>query len=130
MNHPEFTGFPAILLTATLLSACATSPQPATPLPSATEAGTHQTSPEPTRPQPLCAWSQIRGIATLLSTTSALTDPTFATWQFFPGDDIVFHRLPQGANTGDEYKALLRRPMTGPCQPELYLVAPLLDTEY
>lgn len=122
MMHASRLRSAAILLTAALLTACAAT-TPVTPAPEG--AVSQPTPPVPVQPSPLCAWSQVRGVATVLSVTSAMTNPALATWQFFPGDDIVFHPLPGGASGGDEYKALLRRPLTGPCEPELYLVGPL-----
>lgn len=117
------------VLVATLLSACATTPQ-LNPVPDAPPATVSEPSPPaPVQPIPRCAWSQIRGVAIIVSVTSAMANPDLATWQFFPGDDIVFHPLPPGAARGDEYKALLRRPMTGPCKAELYLVGPLVVGE-
>lgn len=66
---------------------------------------------KPTRPNPEhCAWSDVRGIAKLLARTGLS-----GTWQFFPGDDVLFHAVPAGARPEDEFKALLRRPMSGPC---------------
>ncbi|WP_166269653.1 hypothetical protein [Marinobacter caseinilyticus] len=80
--------------------------------------------PEP-QPEALCAWSQIRGIATLLA-MDPTRQPPQGTWQFFPGDDVVFVPVPDQAQPGDEYKALLRRPLSGGCQtPVLILVAPV-----
>lgn len=119
---------PFLALVATmLLTACAISPVPVTQPDGDPEPASPQSPSSGARPQPLCAWSQLRGIATVLSLSSAMANgsESLATWQFFPGDDIVFHPLPAGADVGDEYKALLRRPMNGPCQPELYLVGPL-----
>ncbi len=127
MLHPEsYRTFAAVGL-ATLMSACASTPwtaspphpQPA-PLPQAAEDDLHGQW-----PQPPCAWSQVRGVAKLLS-LGPQPDRSRATWQFFPGDDILLHPAPPGSRVGDEFKALLRRPMNGPCrQLELYLVAPL-----
>ncbi|WP_375176654.1 hypothetical protein [Marinobacter mobilis] len=125
MRHASQLRATAALLVATLLSACASTP-PVTSTPvDTTDTNAHRTPPPPVQPIPRCAWSQVRGVATILSVTSAMANPALATWQFFPGDDIVFHPLPGGAARGDEYKALLRRPMTGPCEAELYLVGPL-----
>lgn len=112
----------------TLLTACASQPGPA-PVPGA-DTDTKWQPPRPGQgadrhPQPPCAWSQIRGIAKLLSLTSAHPERQ-ATWQFFPGDDILFHPAPHDSGIGDEFKALLKRPLNGPCDgPELYLVAPI-----
>lgn len=127
MFHPDHFRTLAAISLATLLSACASTPWTASP-----QEGDGASSPQTTddaslgqRPEPPCAWSQVRGVAKLLALGRA-PDHGRATWQFFPGDDILFHPAPEGSRVGDEYKALLRRPMNGPCrQAELYLVAPI-----
>lgn len=110
---------------ALVISACATAPGPtstdgASPQSPAEEAE----PPEPVtteppdggseRPRPPaqepCAWTEVRGIATLLAVTGQS-----GTWQFVPGDDVLFHTVPAGARPEDEFKALLRRPLSGPC---------------
>ncbi|MDX1755165.1 MAG: hypothetical protein R3175_03810 [Marinobacter sp.] len=124
MLHPDRCRMLATLGLMALLSACASTPWSSAPpqneelsQPSASELGQ--------RPQPPCAWSQVRGVAKLVSLGQA-PDRSRATWQFFPGDDILFHPAPPGSQVGDEFKALLRRPLNGVCrEPELYLVAPL-----
>ena len=69
----------------------------------------------------LCAWSKTRGVASLLA-----REEDVGTWQFFPGDDILFHPVPRGARSGAEYRAILERPLNGPCEKErLILVAPI-----
>lgn len=69
----------------------------------------------------LCAWSKVRGVASLLA-----REEDIGTWQFFPGDDILFHPVPNGAGKGAEYRAILERPLNGPCEKErLILVAPI-----
>lgn len=69
----------------------------------------------------LCAWTKIRGVASLLA-----REKEVGTWQFFPGDDILFHPVPTGAKQGAEYRAILERPLNGPCETErLILVAPI-----
>lgn len=118
----------AALLVSALLTACASQPAPA-PAPDADNDSNWQ-SPLPAQDgdsqrQSPCAWTQVRGVAKLLSLTSARSAQQ-ATWQFFPGDDILFHPAPAGSQVGDEFKALLRRPLNGQCETlELYLVAPL-----
>ena len=85
-------------------------------------------APRPTPKRP-CAWSQTRGIATLLAATptsdaraSAVEEP----WQFVPGDKVVFHKRPDTAAVGDEFKAMLKEPLSGPCRrPQLLLFSPL-----
>lgn len=117
---------PALAL---LISACATTPPPSPPSdsnqtpatgdnhtdsvtaepPDATET---QSKPEPapeSAPEP-CAWSEVRGIAKLLAVSGQT-----GTWQFFPGDKILFHAVPKGARVDDEFKALLRQALSGPC---------------
>ncbi len=69
-------------------------------------------APEKEQPPGVCAWSKTRGIATLLAVK---TEPPRGTWQFFPGDKVVFHAVPDEASPGDEFKALLQTPMSGPC---------------
>lgn len=125
-----------------LLGGCASTPAPQpetapdfTPIPPVSvpvegEAGESDEPPpqtEPRQPEPeqqppaLCAWSKTRGVASLL----AVEEGT-GTWQFFPGDDIVFKQVPSGAGAGAEYRAILERPLNGPCDRErLILVAPL-----
>lgn len=89
-----------------------TAPQPRSE--DAREADTDQTP-------ALCAWSKTRGVASLLA-----REKEVGTWQFFPGDDILFHPVPSGAADGAEYRAILERPLNGPCEKErLILVAPL-----
>ncbi len=146
MRHPD-TGcrlgpprLAAVLLACALVSACASRPGPepapaVTPepdSPSAGEATPTQPPPAPAvqppaKPTPAqlpCAWSKIRGVATLLAI--AESPPARGTWQFFPGDEVVFHPVPESASTGDEFKALLRRPMSGGCkEPELVLFGPV-----
>lgn len=112
---------PALAL---VISACATVPGP-TPATGASEqppaskpepaepvvAEPPDTRHAPSRPKPgPCAWTDVRGIAKLL----ALTGKS-GTWQFFPGDDVLFHTVPTGARPDDEFKALLRRPLNGAC---------------
>lgn len=126
-----------------ILSACATSPpadaplvivpaeQPAPqvtdepapePEPSPTPSKIRTTPPEPDKP---CAWSQTRGVATLTGVAQK-QGVAEGTWQFFPGDEIVFHPVPDDASKGDEYKALLRRPLSGDCEhPRLIIVSPV-----
>ncbi|MCH8499340.1 MAG: hypothetical protein LAT63_12755 [Marinobacter sp.] len=104
----------------TLFSACASLPDP--------ELGDSDAAParaKPAeRPQP-CAWGQQRGVAELLAIDTD-REPPLGTWQFFPGDDLVFLTTPAGADVGDEYRAVIQRPLSGPCdQPRLRLVAPL-----
>lgn len=132
-----------LLFLVVILSACTTSPTADAPLvivpeqqaPEVTEEPAPEpeqepvvtpkrptTPPEPDRP---CAWSQIRGVATL--TGMVLKQGIVeGTWQFFPGDEVVFHPVPDNANKGDEYKALLRRPLSGDCEhPRLIIVSPV-----
>ncbi|WP_148861490.1 hypothetical protein [Marinobacter fonticola] len=72
-------------------------------------------------PPALCAWSKVRGVASLLAQENRI-----GTWQFFPGDDILFHPVPSSARNGAEYRAILERPLNGPCDEErLILVAPI-----
>ena len=104
----------------TLLGACASLPDP--------EPDSHDPTPikvKPAeRPQP-CAWGQQRGVAELLAVDTE-RDPPLGTWQFFPGDDLVFFPAPANAIVGDEYRAVIQRPLSGPCdQPRLRLVSPL-----
>lgn len=124
-----------------LLTACAATPPcqqppPATadPKPSTTPSPSAPVAPSPPpkatapvpQPEPRCAWSQVRGIATLLSLGSAMANAELATWEFVPGGDVLFHPAPDGSQPGDEFKALLERPLNGPCpRARLYLVAPL-----
>ncbi|MDC0661342.1 hypothetical protein [Marinobacter sp. SS21] len=123
MRHPEPYRTLAAVSLATLMSACASTPWMASHPQSAPATADGDTREQ--RPQPPCAWSQVRGIAKLLS-LGRHPDRSQASWQFFPGDDVLFHPAPPGSRVGDEYKALLRRPMNGPCrQLELYLVAPI-----
>lgn len=78
--------------------------------------------PEPARP---CAWSQTRGVATLTGIAQK-QGVAEGTWQFFPGDEVAFHPVPEQASKGDEYKALLRRPLSGDCEhPRLIIVSPV-----
>lgn len=129
----------AISLLPLLLTACATTP-PGQQSPPATADPKPSTAPTPPAPvvpdpkpqatqpvpEPRCAWSQVRGIATLLSLGSAMANPELATWEFVPGGDVLFHPAPDGSQPGDEFKALLERPLNGPCpRARLYLVAPL-----
>lgn len=125
-----------------ILSACATSPPGDAPLvivperpapqvteepapepePSPTPSKSHTTPPEPDQP---CAWSQTRGVATLTGIAQK-QGVAEGTWQFFPGDEVVFHPVPDNARKGDEYKALLRRPLSGGCEhPRLIIVSPV-----
>ncbi|WP_404367659.1 hypothetical protein [Marinobacter sp.] len=128
MRQPDSTAvlFPLGLLIVTLMmSACASrdipepaprgepAPAPEIPQPREQEKPAVRQVPPPERAT--CAWSRIRGVATLLALTET-PDPPRGTWQFFPGDDIVFHPVPAGASEGDEFKALLQRPMSGPCR--------------
>ncbi|BES69633.1 hypothetical protein RE428_06510 [Marinobacter nanhaiticus D15-8W] len=132
----------ALLLT---LAGCASSPPEAPrpepdfdPIPTVTppveETDATEAEPEP-EPKPrdenaretsdetpaLCAWSKIRGVASLLA-----REKDVGTWQFFPGDDILFHPVPSDAKKGAEYRAILERPLNGPCEKErLILVAPI-----
>lgn len=127
-----------LVLACALISACATqpAPQPATQNAEPEPPSVETTAPEeqeasPREAQPAqetrrgpCAWSRIRGVAKLLAI--AETPPDQGTWEFFPGDDVVFHPAPEEASPGDEYKALLRRPMNGNCEdPELVLFGPV-----
>ena len=131
----------AISLVPLLLTACATTPPgqqpppatadpkpstaPTPPAPVVPDPKPQATQPVP-EPEPRCAWSQVRGIATLLSLGSAMANPELATWEFVPGGDVLFHPAPDGSQPGDEFKALLERPLNGPCpRARLYLVAPL-----
>ncbi len=112
---------PALAL---ILGACATSPGPTPPNGAAERApaskGDHpnpitvespDARPMPSQPNPKpCAWADVRGIAKLLAMAGES-----GTWQFFPGDDVLFHTVPTGARPDDEFKALLRRPISGPC---------------
>lgn len=128
----------------TFLSACASSPPedvplviiPEQPLPESTEASDPEPerAPAPVRPQrptqprepdKPCAWSQTRGVATLTAIAQK-HGVAEGTWLFFPGDEVVFHPVPDEARKGDEYKALLRRPLSGNCEhPRLIIVSPL-----
>ncbi|MDV2078412.1 hypothetical protein [Marinobacter xestospongiae] len=131
----------AISLLPLLLTACAITPPgqqsppatadprpstaPTPPAPVVPDPKPQATQPVP-EPEPRCAWSQVRGIATLLSLGSAMANPELATWEFVPGGDVLFHPAPDGSQPGDEFKALLERPLNGPCpRARLYLVAPL-----
>lgn len=106
-----------------LLAACATAPRetvvaPVIPTPPGD-------APAVPQPEPPCAWSQVKGVAILLVDSTESEDGN-GTWQFFPGDEILFYPTPPGARPGAEYKALLRRPLSGSCeQPVLYLIAPI-----
>ncbi|WP_111493832.1 MULTISPECIES: hypothetical protein [Marinobacter] len=118
-----------------LLGGCASSPQTdvPTPLPPAQpdesgaepapDAADREPAPDRSAPAPrLCAWSKTRGVAKLLA-----QEQDRGTWQFFPGDDVVFHEVPGDAGQGAEFRAILERPLNGPCDQErLILVAPLL----
>lgn len=114
---------------AAVLSACAVRPPVAPPDDNrAADAEPANGRPQQASPVPPCAWSQIRGVATLLATSNRAPDgnPSTGTWEFFPGEDILFHPVPADAGAGVEYKALLKRPMSGPCKhPQLFLVAPI-----
>lgn len=129
-----------VILACVLISACASRPTPEPSPPQVVqpppldpeEATPPKPTPEPdVQPDPTpepeprpCAWSNTRGIAKLL----AIDEPPGrqGTWQFFPGDDVVFHPAPASASPGDEFKALLRRPMSGDCkEPELVLFGPV-----
>lgn len=127
-----------------LLSACASSPPedvprvitPEQPVPESTEASDPEPeqAPAPARPQSRiqprepdkpCAWSQTRGVATLTAIAQK-HGVAEGTWLFFPGDEVMFHPVPDEARKGDEYKALLRRPLSGDCKhPRLIIVSPL-----
>ena len=140
MRPPDYAqclGRLTALAAALLLSACASrsmpeppvvveptpTPEPARPA----EAPPPQVeNPQPTVPDAAtCAWSRTRGVATLLAIAGAATPPR-GTWQFFPGDDIVFHPVPESAEEGDEFRALLQRPLRGRCgDPRLVLFSPL-----
>lgn len=106
-----------------LLAACATAPRetavtPMIPAPP-------EDPPAVPQPELPCAWSQVKGVAILLVEATA-DGNGIGTWQFFPGDEILFYPTPPGATRGAEYKALLRRPLSGSCeQPVLYLIAPI-----
>lgn len=120
-----------VAVLAVVLSACAVRP-PVAPTSDnrAADAEPADDRPQQASPVPPCAWSQIRGIATLLATSNRAPDgiPSTGTWEFFPGEDILFHPVPTdvGIDTGVEYKALLKRPMSAPCKhPQLFLVAPI-----
>ncbi len=132
----------SLVILVMILSACATSPPEEAPLvivpeqpePQVTEEPAAEPEPSPTplksRPPPPephkpCAWSQIRGVATLTGVAQK-QDVTEGTWQFFPGDEVMFHPVPDDASKGDEYKALLRRPLSGDCEhPRLIIVSPV-----
>ncbi|MDX1633187.1 MAG: hypothetical protein R3280_00985 [Marinobacter sp.] len=131
-----------VVLACVLIGACASRPAPETGQPGPIEPppanleepapGTEPTPVPEARPAPEpqsqpgslpCAWSRTRGIATLLAIAESQRQ---GTWQFFPGDDLVFHPAPESASAGDEFKALLRRPMSGNCEePELVLFGPV-----
>ena len=126
------------------LSACATSPPedipliiiPEQPAPESSEEADPEPEqgPEPAPPQSRtqhrepdrpCAWSQTRGIATLTGIAQK-HGTAEGTWQFFPGDEVLFHPVPDEASKGDEYKALLSRPLSGDCEhPRLIIVSPV-----
>ena len=106
----------------TLFSACTSLPAP-DPEPDMHDSTLTEVKPAE-RPQP-CAWGQQRGVAELLAVDTE-RDPPLGTWQFFPGDDLVFFPAPAKAIVGDEYRAVIQRPLSGPCdQPRLRLVSPL-----
>ncbi|TBW58221.1 hypothetical protein EZI54_05065 [Marinobacter halodurans] len=135
------TGPGLLILLLLALGGCSSTPsqapsqpaRPVTPTP-APETSDHtpetETPPAPAKPSPqtsphtpaLCAWSKTRGVASLLA-----REKEVGTWQFFPGDDIVYHRVPDEADQGSEYRAILERPLNGPCDKErLILVAPVI----
>tara|TARA_R100001460_G_scaffold76722_1_gene117718 strand:+ start:125 stop:319 length:195 start_codon:yes stop_codon:yes gene_type:complete len=63
----------------------------------------------------------VKGVVSLLARTARV-----GTWQFFPGDDILFYPAPDSARPGDEYRAILERPLNGDCKaPRLVLVGPV-----
>lgn len=131
------------MMTALLLGGCASSPKPLTPEP-VRPIPERKPAPEPessgssapdiptfdvpapaksssTYSPPNCAWSRVRGVVSLLAQEAGT-----GTWQFFPGDDILFHPVPDKARAGDEYRAILERPLNGECKkPRLLLVAPI-----
>lgn len=150
MQRPSDRPMPAFRVSVTLalslaISACASRPEPAVepdpepepviqPIPHIVIPKQTQPEPEP-EPQPpkaapkreqppgVCAWSKTRGVATLLAVK---TEPPRGTWQFFPGDKVVFHGVPDKASPGDEFKALLQTPMSGPCnETRLVLFGPV-----
>lgn len=140
MPQPDYRHFPArlsVLAIALLISACASRSMPepqvteepppaAEPVQPAEEAvpDTRTTTQPAQTEDERCAWSRIRGVATLLAIARGAT--ARGTWQFFPGDDIVFHPVPESAEEGDEFRALLQRPLRGPCgDPRLVLFSPL-----
>ncbi|MGP4842891.1 hypothetical protein ACTXGQ_02065 [Marinobacter sp. 1Y8] len=139
----ESTATAALIVTALLLGGCASSPKPLTPEP-VRPVPERKPAPEPVPPGPStpehppidapatsapappyppasCAWSQVRGVVSLLAREAGV-----GTWQFFPGDDILFYPAPDNARPGDEYRAILERPLNGDCKtPRLVLVAPV-----
>ncbi|WP_143269440.1 hypothetical protein [Mangrovitalea sediminis] len=94
---------------------------PAPPPPAVSQSQTHHPK-APRKQHVSCAWSQVHGIAELV----AVRDH-HATYRFYPGNTL-FRKShpPHNASPGNEYKAIVRRPMNGPCDaPELVVVDPL-----
>ncbi|WP_203143615.1 hypothetical protein [Marinobacter mangrovi] len=139
-NHRRANPGLLILLLLTL-AGCSSTPspepsppaRPVTPTPPPQESSGQPEASSPSTPSDqtqqksaptpaLCAWSKTRGVASLLA-----REEDIGTWQFFPGDDIVHHKVPDKADQGSEYRAILERPLNGPCDQErLILVAPVI----
>lgn len=72
--------------------------------------------------QPSCAWTQVHGVAKLIR-----IQDRHSWYRFYPGNTAVAKKHhPANANPGDEFTAILKQPLNGPCkQPGLVLVKPL-----
>lgn len=112
----------ALVLAATL-AGCALQP-PSPPTSSLAPPVVHPRHQHPgySRTRPSCAWTQVRGVAQLKRIRGR-----HSWYRFYPGNTpVVKQRHPANASPGDEFTAILKQPLNGPCkQPALVLVKPL-----
>lgn len=111
----------ALVLAATLAGCALQPPRHRNPQPVIQPQQAHPHS-QSSRGTPPCAWTRVRGVAQLMGVHGQ-----HGWYRFYPGNTaVVKPRPPANASPGDEFTAILKKPLNGPCkEPALVLVKPL-----
>ena len=68
-----------------------------------------------------CAWREEKGVAVVTTLQEGE-----ARFRFFPGDVAISTRAKPGVAIGQEFKAVVRYPLNGPCsEPQMTVMEPL-----